>query len=191
MSSSKQRERASSIIVTREMKPPAIDYQWTAADGTPVTIRPIQPEDREIELAFVQGLSSSSKYLRFFSIVKDLSPQLLDRFTQVNFPSEMAFIATVQTSGGEEEIGVARYAPGNTESTAEFAVVVADDWQGHGVGRQLMQHLFVVAEDAGFERIEGAVLKANSQMIRFCRELGFAVNAYPDDAQLVLVAKDL
>lgn len=173
------------------MKPPAIDYQWTTADGVPVTIRPIQAEDREIELAFVQGLSSSSRYLRFFSTVKDLSPQLLDRFTQVDFPDEMAFIATLETAGAEEEIGVARYAPGSTESTAEFAVVVADAWQGRGIGRELMQHLFVVAEDSGFERIEGAVLKANAHMLRFCRELGFAVNSYPDDAQLVLVAKDL
>ena len=172
------------------MRPPAIEYQWTAGDGTPVTIRPIQAEDREIELAFVRGLSSGSSFMRFFSLVKDLSPQLLDRFTQVDFPSEMAFIATVQSADGEVEVGVARYAPAGTESTAEFAVVVADEWQGKGIGRELMQHLFVVAEDAGFERIEGAVLKANGNMLRFCRELGFLVSAYPGDAQLVLVAKD-
>ncbi|MGI9223104.1 MAG: GNAT family N-acetyltransferase [Woeseiaceae bacterium] len=173
------------------MKPPAINYQWTTPDGTPVTIRPIQAEDRDIELAFVRGLSPGARYRRFFSTVKDLSPQLLDRFTQVDFPSEMAFIATVQAAGAEIEIGVARYAPGSVATIAEFAVVVADDWQGHGIGRELMHHLLVVAEDAGFEHIEGAVLKSNSQMIRFCRELGFAVKPYPDDAQLVLVAKDV
>ena len=173
------------------MKPPAIEYPWTAADGTPVTIRPIQPEDREIELAFVEGLSTVSSYMRFFSTIKDLSPQLLDRFTQVDFPTEMAFIATVQTAGAEEEIGVARYAPGTDEGTAEFAVVVADNWQGCGVGRELMRHLFIVAEDAGFEHIEGAVLKANSNMIHFCRELGFKVSGYPGDAQLVRVTQDL
>jgi len=173
------------------MRPPAIDYQWAAADGTPVTIRPIQPGDREIELAFVRGLSSNSRYLRFFSAVKDLSPELLDRFTQVDFPEEMAFIATVETAGAEEEIGVARYTPGSAAGTAEFAVVVGDSWQGFGVGRELMRNLFVVAEDAGFERIDGAVLKANSNMLRFCRELGFTVSAYPDDAQLVLVSRCL
>lgn len=173
------------------MKPPAIDYQWTAADGTPITIRPIQPEDRQIELAFVNGLSSNSRYLRFFSTVKELSPELLDRFTRVEFPEEMAFIATVQREGGEEEIGVARYAPGSTEGTAEFAVVVGDAWQGLGIGRELMHHLFIVAEDAGFQRIDGAVLKANAHMLRFCRELGFSVGGYPDDPQLVLVSKDL
>ena len=173
------------------MKPPAIEYSWTATEGTPVTIRPIQAEDREIELAFVRGLSSGSRFMRFFSTIKDLSPQLLDRFTQVDFPTEMAFIATVQTAGAEEEIGVARYAPGTDEGTAEFAVVVGDNWQGYGIGRELMRHLFVVAEDAGFERIEGAVLKANSNMIHFCRELGFAVSGYPGDAQLVRVTKDL
>ena len=173
------------------MRPPAIKPEWIADDGTVVTIRPIQEEDRDIELAFVRGLSPDSKYFRFLSTLKDLPPQMLDRFTQVDFPTEMAFIATVHSAGAEEEIGVARYAPGGTESTAEFAVVVADNWQGHGIGRELMRHLFVVAEDVGFKRIEGAVLKANSQMIRFCRDLGFGISGYPDDAQLVLASKDL
>lgn len=173
------------------MRPPAIDYRWTTADGTPVTIRPIQPEDREIELAFVRGLSKKARYMRFFTVIKDLTTQQLDRFTQVDFPDEMAFIATVDSSAGEQEIGVARYAPGGSPGVAEFAVVVADDWQGHGVGRELMRHLLMVAEDAGVTRIEGAVLKANPNMLRFCRELGFTISRCEDDPQLVLAAKDL
>lgn len=173
------------------MQPPAIEYRWTAANGTSITIRPIQPDDREIELAFVRELSANAKYLRFFTTIKDLTPQLLDRFTRVDFPDEMAFIATIESAARETEIGVARYAPGGSPDVAEFAVVVADDWQGHGVGRELMRHLLMVAEDAGFSRIEGAVLKANTNMLHFCRELGFAITSCDDDPQLVLAAKDL
>ncbi len=173
------------------MQPPPIRHEWITNEGSRVTIRPIQPEDREIERAFVSGLSSNSKYLRFFSAIKELSPQMLDRFTQVDYPREMALIATVQSETTELEIGVARYAPGGFENSAEFAVVVADDWQGRGIARELLRHLFSVAEDSGFKRIEGIVLRANKNMLLLCRDLGFTISRYPDDAGLVCVRKEL
>ena len=173
------------------MQPPTLRYEWTADDGSRVTIRPIQPEDREIEREFVRGLSANARYLQFLSAVKDLTPQMLDRFTQVDYPREMAFIATTQDEQIEREIGVARYAPGSSEGTAEFAVVVDDNWQGHGIGRELLLHLFSAAEEVGLERIEGIVLRANRNMLRLCRELGFTVSQYPGDAKLVRVDKDL
>lgn len=173
------------------MQPPPIEYEWITEDGSIVTIRPIQPEDREIERAFVSGLSINSKYLRFFSAINDLSPQMLDRFTRVDYPREMAFIATLQVEATELEIGVARYAPGSIDNTAEFAVVVADEWQGRGIGRELLRHLFDVAEESGFARIEGIVLRANKNMLLLCRHLGFTVSHYPDDAGLVYVGKEL
>ena len=173
------------------MQPPTMTQEWTAGDGTRVTIRSIQPEDREIERSFVQNLSSNSKYFRFFSNIKDLSPQLLDRFTRVDYPREMAFIATIRNEMAELQIGVARYAPGSSEGTAEFAIVVADNWHGRGIGRELLRHLFGVAEDAGLKRIEGAVLRANNNMLRLCRELGFTVSQFTGDAELVRVDKNL
>lgn len=173
------------------MQPPDIRHEWKAADGTRITIRPIRPEDRAIEHAFVRDLSANSRYLRFLSTIKELSPQLLDRFTHPDYPREMALIATVDTDEGELEIGVARYAPGGTDGTVEFAVVVADAWQGKGVGRQLLRHLFDVAKEAGLRRIEGIVLRTNSNMLALCRELGFRVAPYADDAKLALVSREL
>lgn len=173
------------------MQPPAIKHDWIADDGTQVTIRPIRPEDREIERAFVQGLSSNSRYYRFFSAITDLSPKLLDQFTQVDYPREMAFIATILVDTAEQEIGVARYVPGKSEGTAEFAIVVADDWQGRGIGQELLRHLFSVAQDTGLAHIEGVVLRDNQNMLRLCRELGFKVSQYPGDVELVCVEKDL
>ncbi len=173
------------------MQPPNLKHEWTAADGTLVTIRTIQPEDREIEKAFVIGLSSNSRYLRFLSAVNELSPRLLDQFTQVDFPREMALIATIQVEMQEQEIGVARFAQGNLQGTAEFAVVVADSWQGRGLGRELLHHLFRVAQETGLKQIEGIVLRRNTKMLRFCRELGFTVSQYPGDAELVRIYKDI
>ena len=173
------------------MRPPAIKHEWIADDGTVVTIRPIQEEDRDIELAFVRGLSPDSKYFRFLSTLKDLPPQMLDRFTQVDFPQEMALIATVAAASGEQEIGVARYAAGNTKGTVEFAIVVADIWQGHGIGRELLLRLFERAADAGHRGMEGFVLRINTKMLRLARELGFTINPYPGDPQLLRLAMDI
>lgn len=172
------------------MQPPLVKYEWITDDGSRVTIRPIRPEDREIERAFVSKLSSNSKYFRFFSAIKGLSPQMLDRFTQVDYPREMAFIATVQVAAQDLEIGVARYAPGSSEATAEFAVVIADEWQGRGIGRELLRHLFEVARTSGFERLEGIVLSANENMLSLCRSLGFTERNCAEDAGVVHVAKD-
>ena len=173
------------------MQAPDIRHEWTAADGTRVTIRPIRPEDREIERKFVRDLSTGSKYLRFLSTVRELPPQLLERFTHPDYPSEMALIATVESDDGELEIGVARYAPGSSDRTVEFAVVVADAWQGKGVGRQLLSRLFDVARAAGMRRIEGIVLRRNSNMLSLCRELGFQVGTCADDPKLAIVVKEL
>ena len=173
------------------MQPPDIHHEWTAADGTRVTIRPIRPADREIEHAFVRNLSTNSRYLRFLSMVKELSPQLLDRFIQPDFPREMALIATIATGDGELEIGVARYAPGRKEGTVEFAIVIADEWQGRGLGREMLERLFDVAKQSGVDRIEGIVLASNRNMLALCRELDFRVGALAGDPTLALVSKQL
>lgn len=173
------------------VQPPASEYELITDAGSRVTIRPIQPEDREIEQAFVSSLSGNARYFRFFSAIKDLSPRMLDRFTRVDYPREMAFIATVQKDAAEQQIGVARYAPGSAENTVEFAIVVADEWQGLGIGRELLHRLFDVAKESGIGRIEGIVMKANANMLLLCKNLGFTVNPYPDDASMVRVKKDL
>ena len=173
------------------MQPPNLRFEFTAENGTPITIRPIRPEDREIERTFVESLSDNSRFLRFFSAMKKLSPTLLDRLINVDFPAEMALIATITAEGAEQEIGVARYAPSESGGNAEFAIVVADEWHGQGIGRELLRHLFDIASGAGIRRIEGSVLASNSNMLRFCSGLGFSSRIDQHDPSLVRVVRDL
>ncbi|MDH4108856.1 MAG: GNAT family N-acetyltransferase [Gammaproteobacteria bacterium] len=173
------------------MQRPELQFECVALNGMPVTIRPIRPEDREIERSFVESLSDHSRFLRFFSAMKKLSPKLLDHLINVDFPREMAFIATINVNGVEQEIGVARYAPSETDGSAEFAIVVADEWHGQGIGRELLRHLFDVARSAGIRRIEGSVLATNSNMVRFCHGLGFTSRLDVHDPGLLRVAMDL
>jgi acetyltransferase len=106
---------------------------WTVPDGTTVTIRPIKPEDAELEVEFVRRLSAETKYYRFMNTMRELPPAMVARLTQIDYDREMAFVATLEVDGVENEIGVCRYAVNPDGESCEFAVVVADDWQHRGL----------------------------------------------------------
>ena len=100
---------------------------WTLTDGTQIEIRPIRPEDADIEAEFVRKLSAETKYFRFMSTLGELSASMLARLTQIDYDREMAFIATVHEGDKEVEIGVCRYSVNADQESCEFAVVVADE----------------------------------------------------------------
>jgi acetyltransferase len=118
-------------------------------------VRPIRPEDAALERRFVNGLSEQSRYFRFFYRLHELTPQMLARFTQVDYDREMALVAVAPDPGapeGERFVGVARYIANPDGESAEFAIVVADDWQRRGVARGLMTRLDASARRRGFVR---------------------------------------
>lgn len=158
-------------------------------DGTEVTIRPIRPEDAEIEARFVRLLSPQSKFLRFHSALQELTPSMLEAFVHNDYPDAVALIATTMIAGEEQEIGVARYARPVGETAAEFAIVVADEWQGRGIGLALMQRLLQVADQAGIETLTGLVLRQNRNMINFVRSLGFDVCSVGGEFDVVRVVR--
>ena len=161
-------------------------------DGTPLTIRPIRPEDAESERDFVRSLSAEAKRLRFLQAMKELSPTMLARFTQIDYAREMALVATVETeTGRERQLGSARYVIEPDGRTCEFAVVVADEAQGRGVGTRLMQALFRAAREHRIEVMQGTVLAANTPMLQLIRDLGFTVAADPEDSTLVMVERHI
>ncbi len=160
-------------------------------NGSEVRFRTMQPEDREIEQAFVKGLSAQSRYLRFFSGMKELPPKLLHDLTHPEYPDSYAVIATVHESDGDRQIGVARYSPSQVPGTVEFAVVIADEWQGYGIARHLLTTVIAAAVMAGQERIEGLVLRENKRMLRLAKDLGFSAVRGDDDISVVRVIKDL
>ena len=116
---------------------------------------------------------------------------MLEQFTHPRYPRNWALIATISDAGEDKEIGVARYAATEAESCAEFAVVVADEWQGLGIATRLLRELITVAESAGMKRLEGVVLRENLAMLEFAKELGFTTERHPDDATVVRVIRDL
>ncbi len=154
---------------------------WQLPDGQIVTLRPIRPEDAAIEQEFVKGLSDESRYFRFMNTLRELTPMMLVRFTQIDYEREMAFIAVIEEGGREVEIGVARYITNPDGDTCEFALVVTDAWQRHGLGRRLMELLIEVARARGLDAMVGHVLANNKSMLELCTDLGFVISESPDE----------
>jgi acetyltransferase len=157
---------------------------WQPAQGPLVTLRPIRPEDAEMEKAFVRSLSPESRYFRFMDTLRELTPAMLVRFTQIDYDREMAFVATVAGDSGEEEIGVVRYVTNPDGESCEFAIVVADEWQRKGLGRRLMTQIIDVARARGLRTMIGHVLAENRSMLTLCQHLGFVISDSPEGAML-------
>ncbi len=169
--------------------PAQLEFAWELPDGGRVTIRPIRPEDADIEQEFVRELSPQSRYLRFMDTLRELTPAMLARFTQIDYSREMAFIAVLRESGrkdapsplSEREIGVCRYVTNPDGESCEFALVVADGWQRRGLGRRLMTALIEVARNRGLKSMIGHVLAQNAAMLALVGQLGFESDPSGDD----------
>jgi acetyltransferase len=160
-------------------------------DGTPVTIRPIRPEDSGMEQEFVRHLSEDSRYFRFMGSVRELPPKKLKFFTDIDYDQHMAFVATIMREDKELEIGVARYVATENLGSCEFAVTVNDAWQGSGVAGLLMISLEHAAREHGFKTMEGIVLASNHKMLKFARQLGFKSHRNPGEADTVHIELQL
>lgn len=160
-------------------------------DGRDLVIRPIRPEDAEMEQAFVRGLSEQTKYFRFMQAIKELSPEMLVRFTQIDYDREMALIGVLDENGSEIEVGVARYMGRPDGEACEFAIVVSDQHRNLGIGARLMRSLMQNARARGFRLMDGEVLTANTRMLALVKSLGFRIESDPQDLAVKLVTKVL
>ena len=156
--------------------------------GARICIRPLRPDDREREVAFLQALSPRSRYYRLFVARKVLPRYLIDQLMDVDYVQRMAFAATAIQGGAEQLVGVARYAVTNQEGGAEFAVSVADSWQRSGVATALMRQLIYYAREHGVRCLTGLILPDNEAMIALARRLGFSVRY--DPAQHLFVSTE-
>jgi acetyltransferase len=149
--------------------PAELEGELGLRDGRSVRVRPIRPEDAEREKRFFDRLSERSRYQRFMEYMRELPPKLLARFTQLDYDRELALVAIRE----DEFIAVGRYAPNADGVTAEFALAVADDWQGKGLGHALLERLVLAARAAGYQALIGHILEANREMLELAAHLGF------------------
>lgn len=195
---------AAQIDITKEAQPPAVEsrYQHMAIhpyphylteqkqfkDGEPWVLRPIRPEDAEALQNFIRGLSEDSRYMRFVSMMSELTPKMLTRYTYVDYDRELALVATTAVPNHAHRglpqdiiVGLAHYLRNNDGIGAEYALVISDDWQRRGLGRSLMMKLIELAQRQGLHYIEGLVLANNRAMLALMTSLGMSNDPVPED----------
>jgi acetyltransferase len=164
---------------------------WRLHDGTEVLIRPIRPEDEPLIVKLHEGHSERTIRMRFFGLVKTLSRDSLIRLCHLDYDREMALAAVRREAEQAAILGVARYYLDPETGAAEFAVVVGDAWQGHGLGYHLMERLIAVARQRGVRRLVGLVLRENGPMLKLCEELGFRPRAAEGEDTALELTLDL
>jgi len=164
-------------------------YQLT--NGANIIIRPIRPEDAVLEKDFVHRLSDHTKYFRFMQYLQELTPEMIVRFTQIDYDREMAFVAVSDNGDMPNELGVGRYLMNPDGRSVEFALVVADDCHCLGIGSRLMKTLMQTAKNRGVSFFEAEVLAVNAPMLSLVKKLGFSIETVAGDSEVVRVVKDL
>lgn len=165
---------------------------WKLKDQTPVTLRPIRPDDEPMILQFHKDLSEESVRQRYLKAVDRkfwTSHENLSRVCFVDYDREISLVVERKDPKGHRDIlGIGRLTkvPGTADAT--FGLAVKDLWQHQGIGLKLMQKLLQVAKDEKIERISARMLPENFQMKKLCSRLGFALS---EEEGLVVLTKSL
>ena len=180
--------------------PARYEQIWPLRGGGEYTIRPIHPDDAQMLQDLVQNLSPESRYYRFVSSMTELPPSMLSRLTLIDYDREMALVAIHRERKAGEDgeivetervVGVSRYITNPDKSSCEFSLVVADDFNGKGLGSRLMLSIMEEARDKGLAEIEGLVLANNPGMLKLMKGLGFQIKPFAEDPDFKLVTHTL
>jgi acetyltransferase len=176
--------------------PQAYVAKWTSADGLQVVIRPIRPEDEQRVVEFHRSLSDTSVQSRYFHAMSFATRTTHERLSRVCFTDhdrEIALVAeTSDTKNGGKILAIARLIKTHAKQ-AEFAIVVADEAQGHGLGSELLKQLVNVARTERVQTLRADVLRSNTNMLDLCRRLhfGFSDELSNDVVRVTLSLKAL
>lgn len=152
-------------------------HRVTTRDGTALVLRPLRPSDRQELAQGYDELSAESRRRRFFSPPSRLSPSLLDYLTDLDFDQRFALVAQLGDDPAGWGLGVARWVRDRSDPTrAEAAVTVADEWQGRGIGTQLLLALVEAAIERGITAFLADVLWENTALLDALRERGARID---------------
>jgi acetyltransferase len=159
--------------------------QWKMKDGTPVTIRPIRPEDEPLMVQFHRTLSEESVYFRYFHLIKlshRITHERLTRICFIDYDREMALVVESQNpqTSARQILAVGRLSKLHGTNDAEFAILVSDRCQCQGVGTELLLRLLQVGRDEQIAKITAEILAENQAMQRVCQKLGFQIEITTD-----------
>ena len=176
------------------IRPYPIQYvsNWTLKDGTPITIRPIRPEDEPLSVKFHGTLSEESVYLRYFHMMKlqtRVAHERLSRLCFIDYDREMALVADRKNpdTGEHEILGIGRLSKLYGTKEAEFSMLISDRCQCRGLGTELLRRLLAIGQDEKLQYITAEILSENRAMQHVCQKLGFRLEPVPGESMVKVV----
>ncbi len=153
--------------------------RWVeAGDGTRLFLRPLKMTDEPLLRTLFYKLSAESIHTRFFQLLKSMPHEKLQEFLRIDYEADMSFVVlTGSVDEDAEMIGIAHYLRDPRTNFADSAFLVRDDWQGRGVGGQLMEALIDAARRQGIAGFTADVLARNEAMLRVFHHSGHPVES--------------
>jgi acetyltransferase len=169
----KKIEPYSHMVISPYPSEYVIDFMMK--DGRKAVLRPVRPEDEPMEEEMFRNFSEQTQRFRFFQLIKDITHELLIRYTQIDYYREIAIIAEVEKEGEKKMAGVVRLIADPYNETAEFAIVVADPWQFKGLGNKLTDYMLEIARERKTKKVYASVLEENVIMLHMLQKRGFKI----------------
>jgi acetyltransferase len=158
--------------------------------GQAVHLRPVRPEDEPGLAEMLKNVSRETLYMRFFGYIPKIDHTWLTRFTHIDYDREIAIVATIPSTEDKPEaiIGIVRIIEDAWRESAEYSILVADQWQGQGLGLMLTNHILDIAKKRGIKKVVASVLPNNESMIKLFVKKGFTIDKkYPDVYEALLI----
>ncbi len=155
--------------------PSEYEKHVTTNTGQTVFLRPIRPEDEIMEAEMFTTFSSETQRFRFFGPIKDITHEMLIRYTQIDYDREIAIIAELSEGGKKRMLGVVRVISDAYNEMAEFAIVIGDPWQKQGLGGKMMEHMLDICRKRHVKKLYAYTLPDNSGMLHLFKKFGFTI----------------
>ncbi len=180
------------LIVTsnkRKFNPKKYEKLVRLADGRNVLLRLIKPEDEALWLEMFQNFSEESVRYRFFHIIKDTPPEMRARYCNIDYTREIGIVAELKAEERSKILGVVRLIIEQDGKKGEVAFIVADPWQGLGLGSEMVDHMIEICKDREIETVYALMLPNNHKAIRLLKKRGFTIQYRNDEAKATLNLK--
>ena len=142
-------------------------------DGTPVCIRRVRKDDEQRLRNGIAQLSPQSRYLRFFSGMREAPPQVIEALITVDGHDHIAWGALRSDLPDTPALGVVHaFREEDDPDTAEFSVAVLDEYHGRGLARLLTAVLLLDCRREGLEHLSVNILPENRPALTLVRSLG-------------------
>lgn len=149
-------------------------YRTTKA-GLRIFLRPVRMSDEPLLKDFFYSLTDECMHHRFISTRRDMPHERLQKFVIIDYTKEMVILAVIEQGGKEMIIGMGQYYIDENAHTAEVAFVVRDDYQGKGIGAELLSYLTYLAKKSGLHGFTAEVLSDNKPMLNLFERMGFVI----------------